>query len=149
MSEPNNGSGFVSQRILDNMAVDQVDEPGRALELAEPDDAPLDCSSWAPMHDTLIVHWPKGASMVGSIHMPTQAREVMRPARGVVLRAGPGRLPPEGGARLPMQAKEGDTVVFSARGAVEHEEGGKRVYLMSEMSVYAIITTSDTEQPHA
>lgn len=60
-----------------------------------------------------------------------------RPAKGVVVAAGPGKL--EEGKRVALSVKVGDTVLFSKYGYDEVKIDGQEYYILSESSILGIV----------
>lgn len=95
--------------------------------------------SVSPLGDRIVV---KPSEKEGEKKLPSgiiipDSADKEKPARGTVLAVGPGKF--EDGARVPMQVKVGDTVIFSKYGYDEVKLDGEEYYLLSESSVLAVI----------
>ena len=95
--------------------------------------------SFEPVGDRVVVRPLKeeerGETSPSGIIIPDSAKE--KPEEGTVVAVGPGRF--ENGARVPMQVKEGDRVMFSKYGYDEVKYQGDEYYIVSESSLLAII----------
>ena len=72
----------------------------------------------------------------GGIVLPETAKE--KPQKGVVLAAGPGDRD-EDGDRIEMDVKVGDTVLFAKYGGTEIKLDGKKLLILRESDVLAIL----------
>ena len=90
-----------------------------------------------PLHDRLIVRRLDDVSTqrVGSLVIPDSARE--KPQLGTVLAAGLGRSTDEG-ARVTMDIKAGDTILFGKYSGQEVRVDGVDYLIMKEDDVLAI-----------
>ena len=73
---------------------------------------------------------------LGGIVLPDTAKE--KAARGKVLSVGPGKLSDKG-ERTPLQVKMGDRVIFSKYAGSELELGDRKLLLMREDDILAIV----------
>jgi chaperonin GroES len=73
------------------------------------------------------------------IVLPETAKE--KPQKGKVLSVGPGDRNDEGD-RIPMDVKEGDTVLFAKYAGTEIKLDGKKLLIMRESDLLAIVTQS-------
>jgi chaperonin GroES len=73
----------------------------------------------------------------GGIVLPETAKE--KPQKGTVLSVGPGDRD-EDGERIPMDVKVGDTVLFQKYGGTEIKIDGKKLIIMRENELLAIVT---------
>lgn len=73
----------------------------------------------------------------GGIVLPETAKE--KPQKGVVLSVGPGDRD-EKGNRIPMDVKEGDTVLFAKYGGTEIKIETKKYLILRESDLLAIVT---------
>jgi chaperonin GroES len=73
------------------------------------------------------------------IVLPETAKE--KPQKGKVLSVGPGDRNDEGD-RIPMDVKEGDTVLFAKYAGTEIKLDGKKLLIMRENDLLAIVTQS-------
>ena len=90
-----------------------------------------------PLHDRLIVQRldEESSERVGAIVIPDSARE--KPQLGTVLAAGLGRANDEG-ARVPMEIKAGDTILFGKYSGQEVRVDGIDYLIMKEDDVSAV-----------
>lgn len=72
----------------------------------------------------------------GGIVLPETAKE--KPQKGVVLAAGPGDRD-EDGDRIEMDVKVGDTVLFAKYGGTEIKVDGKKLLILRESDLLAIV----------
>jgi len=91
-----------------------------------------------PLDDRVVV---EALSDIDTTHsgiiIPDSASKE-RPQKGRVLAVGPGKSS-KSGARLPMQVKVGDTVLFSKYGPDEIKVSGSEYLILSESSILAVI----------
>ena len=91
-----------------------------------------------PLGDRLIVEpLEEEQTTVGGIVLPDTALE--RPQRGKVVAAGPGAKSTETGDVIPLDVKEGDTVVFSKYGGTEIKIEGTDYLILRESDVLAVV----------
>jgi chaperonin GroES len=99
-----------------------------------------------PLHDRLIVRrLEEGEQKVGGIIIPDSAKE--KPQQGKVIAAGIGRLNKEG-ARVPLDVKAGDLILFGKYTSQEVKLEGEDYLIMREDEVLAVIdhaTVTTTE----
>jgi len=72
----------------------------------------------------------------GGIVLPETAKE--KPQKGVVLAAGPGDRDDDG-KRIEMDVKTGDTVLFAKYGGTEIKVDGKKLLILRESDLLAIV----------
>jgi chaperonin GroES len=72
----------------------------------------------------------------GGIVLPETAKE--KPQNGTVLAVGPGERDDDG-KRIPMDVKEGDTVLFAKYSGTEIKLDGKKVLILRESDLLAIV----------
>jgi chaperonin GroES len=72
----------------------------------------------------------------GGIVLPETAKE--KPQKGKVLSAGPGDRD-EDGKYIPMDVKEGDTVLFAKYAGTEIKVEGKKLLILRESDLLAIV----------
>lgn len=72
----------------------------------------------------------------GGIVLPETAKE--KPQRGKVLSVGPGDRD-EDGKRIPMDVSEGDTVLFAKYAGTEIKLDGKKLLILRETDLLAIV----------
>ena len=89
-----------------------------------------------PLEDRIVVTVLESEQTTASgIVIPATAKE--RPQEGTVLAVGPGRF--ENGQRLPLDIKEGDTVIFSKYGGTEVKFGADEYLILSARDVLAVV----------
>ncbi|MDQ1703873.1 MAG: chaperonin GroES [Frankiaceae bacterium] len=89
-----------------------------------------------PLEDRIVVTVLESEQTTASgIVIPDTAKE--KPQEGTVLAVGPGRF--EDGQRLPMDIKEGDTVIFSKYGGTEIKYGADEYLILSARDVLAVV----------
>ena len=92
--------------------------------------------SLQPLEDRIVVKPSEGEEMTASgLVIPDTAKE--KPQEGEVLAVGPGRF--EDGARVPLDVKVGDKVIYSKYGGTEVKLGGDEVLILSARDVLAIV----------
>jgi chaperonin GroES len=92
-----------------------------------------------PLHDRIVVRrLEDGQQNVGGIIIPDTAKE--KPQRGTVIAAGSGVVR-DGGARLPLDVKTGDRIVFGKYTSQEITLDGEAYLIMREDEVLAVIET--------
>ena len=95
-----------------------------------------------PLHDRIVVRRLEGGEEnVGGIIIPDSARE--KPQRGTVLAVGSG-LVKEGGARVALDVKPGDVILFGKYTNQEIRLDGEDYLVMREDEVLAVIETDPT-----
>lgn len=72
----------------------------------------------------------------GGIVLPDTAKE--KPQKGKVIAVGSGRIL-ENGQKVPLEVKEGDTVVFAKYGGTEIEIDGEEYVILSERDLLAVL----------
>ena len=89
-----------------------------------------------PLEDRIVVTVLESEqTTVSGIVIPDTAKE--KPQEGTVLAVGPGRF--ENGERLPLDIKEGDTVIFSKYGGTEVKFGPDEYLILSARDVLAVV----------
>src|SRR5712691_2718300 len=90
-----------------------------------------------PLHDRIIVHrLEEGEQQIGRIIIPDSAKE--KPQQGTVMAAGSGRAK-NGSARVPLDVKAGDRILFGKYSGQEIKLDGKDYFIMKEDDVLAVI----------
>lgn len=74
----------------------------------------------------------------GGIVLPETAKE--KPQKGVILSVGPGDRD-EDGKRIAMDVKVGDTVLYAKYGGTEIKIDGKKLLILRESDLLAIVET--------
>ena len=90
-----------------------------------------------PLHDRIIVRrLDEGEQKIGGIIIPDTAKE--KPQQGKVIAVGAGKQNDDG-KRLPLDVKEGDTILFGKYSGQEIKMEGEDLLIMREDEVLAII----------
>ncbi len=89
-----------------------------------------------PLQDRILVERIEEETKKGGIIIPDSAKE--KPQQGKVIAAGPGRID-EKGARIPMEVKKGDTILFGKYSGNEIRIGEEEHLIMREDDVLAVI----------
>ena len=90
-----------------------------------------------PLSDRLVVKaLEETEEMRGGLYIPDTAKE--KPQQGTVIAVGPGRVTDEG-AKLPMDVKEGDTILYGKYSGTEVTVDGDELLIIRESDVLAII----------
>jgi chaperonin GroES len=93
-----------------------------------------------PLHDRIVVRrFEDGEQNVGGIIIPDTAKE--KPQRGTVIAAGSGVVN-DSGARVPLDVKTGDVIVFGKYTSQEITLDGEAFLIMREDEVLAVIETN-------
>lgn len=91
-----------------------------------------------PLEDRIVVQPSEAEETTASgLVIPDTAKE--RPQEGTVLAVGPGRWVDDGGKRVPLDVKEGDTVLYSKYGGTEVKYSGEEYLVLSARDVLAVI----------
>ena len=89
-----------------------------------------------PLGDKIIVEPIEEVSKSGFVVPETMDKE--KPQKGKVVAAGPGKINDKGEA-LPMHVKVGDVVFFRKYSPDEFEHEGKKILVLSESDVIALV----------
>ena len=90
-----------------------------------------------PLSDRLVVKaLEETEEMRGGLYIPDTAKE--KPQQGTVMAVGPGRITDEG-AKLPMDVKEGDTILYGKYSGTEVTVDGDDLLIIRESDVLAIV----------
>ena len=91
-----------------------------------------------PLHDRIIVQRLEDdeEQQVGSIIIPDTAKE--KPQQGKVVAAGKGKVKEDGGI-LPMDVKDGDTILFGKYSGTEVKIDGDELLVLREDDIMGII----------
>jgi chaperonin GroES len=93
--------------------------------------------SLKPLGNRVVVEPIEQEEMTASgIVLPETAKE--KPQKGTVLAVGPGDRD-EDGNRIPMDVKEGDTVLFAKYSGTEIKMDGKKLLILRESDLLAIL----------
>jgi chaperonin GroES len=89
-----------------------------------------------PLEDRIVVQAVEAETTTASgLVIPDTAKE--KPQEGMVLAVGPGRF--EDGARVPLDVKVGDRVLYSKYGGTEVKYSGEEYLVLSARDVLAVI----------
>ncbi len=89
-----------------------------------------------PLEDRIVVQASEAETTTASgIVIPDTAKE--KPQEGTVIAVGPGRF--EDGARVPLDVKVGDTVIYSKYGGTEIKYNGEEYLILSARDVLAVV----------
>ena len=89
-----------------------------------------------PLEDRIVVQAVEAETTTASgIVIPDTAKE--KPQEGTVLAVGPGRF--EDGARVPLDVKVGDKVLYSKYGGTEITVEGEDVLILTSRDVLAVV----------
>ncbi len=89
-----------------------------------------------PLEDRIVVQAVEAETTTASgLVIPDTAKE--KPQEGTVLAVGPGRF--EDGARVPLDVKIGDKVLYSKYGGTEVKYNGEEYLVLSARDVLAVI----------
>jgi chaperonin GroES len=90
-----------------------------------------------PLHDRILVkRIEEGEQVVGGIIIPDTAKE--KPQQGKVVAVGAGKIDDKG-KRLPMDVKDGDTILFGKYSGQEIKLDGEEFLIMREDEVLGVI----------
>lgn len=90
-----------------------------------------------PLADRILVEpVEKDTVSPGGVIIPDTAKE--KPQEGKVLAVGPGAMG-DNGQRIPLEVKTGDRVLFSTYAGTEVKLDGKKLYIMKESEVLAVL----------
>ena len=91
-----------------------------------------------PLEDRIVVQPLESEQTTASgLVIPDTAKE--KPQEGIVLAVGPGRWDEDGEKRIPLDVKEGDTVIYSKYGGTEVKYGAEEYLILSARDVLAVI----------
>ena len=90
-----------------------------------------------PLGNRVVVEPEEQEDMTaGGIVLPETAKE--KPQQGKILAAGPGERDDDG-KRIPLDVKEGDTVLFAKYSGTEIKLDGKKVLILRESDLLGIV----------
>jgi chaperonin GroES len=90
-----------------------------------------------PLHDRIIVQrLEEGEQKIGGIIIPDTAKE--KPQQGKVYAVGAGKVKDDG-KRLPLDVKDGDTILFGKYSGQEIKIDGEEYLIMREDEVLAVL----------
>jgi len=91
-----------------------------------------------PLEDKILVQAVEAETTTASgLVIPDSAKE--KPQEGKVIAVGPGRWDDEGEHRIPVDVKEGDTVIYSKYGGTEIKYEGEEYLILSARDVLAVL----------
>jgi chaperonin GroES len=89
-----------------------------------------------PLEDRILVQANEAETTTASgLVIPDTAKE--KPQEGTVIAVGPGRFDDKGN-RVPLDVKEGDTVIYSKYGGNEVKLDGEEYLILDQDSIYAV-----------
>jgi chaperonin GroES len=89
-----------------------------------------------PLEDRVVILPAEEAeSMRGPLYIPDTAKE--KPTQGEVLAVGPGRI--EKGARIPMEVKAGDQVIYGKYSGTPYQVGDDELIILKASDILAKI----------
>jgi chaperonin GroES len=92
-----------------------------------------------PLEDRIVVRPGESEETTASgLVIPDTAKE--KPQQGEVLAVGPGRRAENTGEIIPLDVKEGDTVVYSKYGGTEITVDGEDLLILTGRDVLATVT---------
>ena len=90
-----------------------------------------------PLHDRILVkRIDEGEQKVGGIIIPDTAKE--KPQQGKVVAVGTGKVKDDG-KRIPLDVKDGDTILFGKYSGQEIKLDGEEFLIMREEEVLAVL----------
>ncbi len=90
-----------------------------------------------PLHDRIIVQrLEEGEQKIGGIIIPDTAKE--KPQQGKVYATGAGKVKDDG-KRLPLDVKDGDTILFGKYSGQEIKIDGEEYLIMREDEVLGVV----------
>jgi len=90
-----------------------------------------------PLGDRIVVKpLEESETMKSGLYIPDTAKE--KPIKGEVISVGPGKFD-EKGARIPLDVRAGQSVIFAKYGGTEIKLDGVNYVILSERDVLAIV----------
>lgn len=90
-----------------------------------------------PLEDRVVVKQLEAETVTASgLVIPDMAKE--KPQEGTVVSVGPGRVD-DNGVRVPMDVKEGDTVIYAKYGGTEVKYQGEEYIILSARDLLAVV----------
>ena len=100
-----------------------------------------------PLHDRVVVRRLEAdEKTAGGIIIPDTAQE--KPMEGEIVAAGPGARD-ESGARIALDVKAGDRVLFGKWSGTEVRIGGEDLLIMKESDIMGVIVASKSSKKAA
>jgi chaperonin GroES len=94
-----------------------------------------------PAADRIVVRPdPRQHRLASGLWLPDTADDEVRPQTGTVQAAGPGRRSQRTGARIPMDVRVGDRVLYRQWGGRETTVGSEEVLILWPRDVFAVIS---------
>ncbi|MDO5671527.1 MAG: co-chaperone GroES [Actinomycetaceae bacterium] len=91
-----------------------------------------------PLEDRVVIKQSEAETTTASgLVIPDTAKE--KPQEGTVVAVGPGRIDDKGN-RVPMDVKEGDSVIYSKYGGTEVKYGAEEYLILSARDLLAVVT---------
>ncbi len=91
-----------------------------------------------PLADRVIVEpIEREETTAGGILLPETAKE--KPQEGRILAVGPGRWDEDGKKRLPLEVAVNDRIIFAKYSGTEIKLGDKKVLILGEKDILAVI----------
>jgi len=91
-----------------------------------------------PLEDRVLVTVDEGEQTTASgLVIPDTAKE--KPQQGTVIAVGAGKRSDTTGEVIPLDVKEGDTVLFSKYGGTEVKVGGTDYLILSARDILAVV----------
>jgi len=91
-----------------------------------------------PLGNRVVVEPQEQEEMTaGGIVLPETAKE--KPQKGTVLAVGPGERSDKTGDHIPMDVKEGDTVLFAKYSGTEIKVDGKKLLILRDSDILALV----------
>ena len=100
-----------------------------------------------PLDDRIVVKPNEAETQTASgLVIPDTAKE--KPQQGTVLAVGPGKRAEATGELIPLDIKEGDTVLYSKYGGTEVTVGADDLLVLSSRDVLAFVEKCGNECPN-
>ena len=100
-----------------------------------------------PLHDRVIVQrLEEGEQKVGGIIIPDTAKE--KPQQGKVIAVGKGKVEKDGKI-IPLDVKEGDTILFGKYSGQEIKLDGEEYLIMKESDIMGVLEESAAKKKAA
>lgn len=91
-----------------------------------------------PLEDKILIQAIEAETTTASgLVIPDSAKE--KPQEGKVIAVGPGRWDEDGDKRIPLDVKEGDTVIYSKYGGTEISYSGQDYLILSARDILAVV----------
>ncbi len=91
-----------------------------------------------PLEDRVLVQVEEEEQTTASgLVIPDTAKE--KPQQGTIMAVGPGKRSEQTGDVIPLDVKEGDTVLFSKYGGTEVKVAGQEYLILSARDILAVL----------